>query len=515
MFLKFAKSRYREEFLALAKGTGYSNPNAFESRVIPLCLHERDVVIEIPEGVDITNALVLPCFQDSGGPSRVGTSVILVSSSDAVKDIGKRARSFASRGSRPRSIASLGIDDNIRKEIPYLARPTDMIVGTPERIIDHIRRENLSLENVRRIIIELPADYEEQGFDKDILFIFSKLSRKVQTILFCPSVDEGLPLSSILHHPQLAPAESQTPGNMSYLSYRVETDEAKQQLLADLFYAEEWMDAAVVCGSSQTASSLVQKLTQEGLKAVTLFDNEQPERYEEVSRQLLSGTIRTVATDSLSPVLRLPSVRVLVLYKTPGDVQVFDRLKVKLASAGNCTTVVTLCEKDESNFLTGHEEVQPVDTSSSPSTEDVLKGRVRSIVKRIKEDNDPDELNKLRALVRRNVPIFLRGYFMAYLLRESFGRAVPGASATSALETKTLFVSIGKNRKVFPRDLSRLFSGALNIKPTMIGNIKVLDNYSFIDVPEELADKAIGLLDGSDFRGRKITVNHARKKDED
>lgn len=515
MFLKFARSRYSEEFLALTKGAGYSNPSSFESRVIPLCLHERDVVIEIPERVDITNALVLPCFQNSGDPDRLGTSVILVSSPEVVKAVAKQARNFSSRGSRPRTVAALGIDDNIRKEIPYLSRPTDIIVGTPERIIDHIRRDNLSLENVRRIVIELPPDFEEQGYDKDILFIYSKLTRKVHTILFGPYVGGGIPLSSILHHPQLATVESQAGQKVSYLCYRVQSEEAKQQLLADLFYAEEWMDAAVVCENPQTAADVVQMLAQEGLKAATLFDNEQPARYEEVSRQLLSGDIRTVATEALSPVLRLPSVRVVVFYRAPDDAQNYGRLKVKLASAGTCTTVVTLCAKDESNFLTGDEEVQSVDTTSSPSTEDVLKGRVRSIVKRIKEDGNPDELNKLRALVRRNVPISLRGYFMAYLLRESFGRPVPGPTAAPAADTKTLFVSIGKNRKVFPRDLSRLFSGALQIKPTMLGSIKVLDNYSFVDVPQELADKAIGLLDGSDFRGRKITVNHARKKEED
>jgi len=79
---------------------------------------------------------------------------------------------------------------------------------------------------------------------------------------------------------------------------------------------------------------------------------------------------------------------------------------------------------------------------------------------------------------------------------------------------KTMFVSVGKNRKVYPKDLARLFSTGLNIKRNQIGNIKVLDSYSFIDIPEELSEVAINRLNGSEFRGRKITVNHARKKEE-
>jgi len=78
---------------------------------------------------------------------------------------------------------------------------------------------------------------------------------------------------------------------------------------------------------------------------------------------------------------------------------------------------------------------------------------------------------------------------------------------------QTIFVSIGKNRKVFPRDLVRLFKNNLEIDQNAIGNIKVLDNYSFVDIPQKVAKKAIDKMDGMEFRGRNVTVNFAKKKD--
>lgn len=182
---------------------------------------------------------------------------------------------------------------------------------------------------------------------------------------------------------------------------------------------------------------------------------------------------------------------------------------MRAEQSASCPALVTLAATGEPDISEGKQEVQHVDTNNGASHDELLKGKIRSIVKRIKEDADPEELNRLRKLVRRNVPIFLRGYFMAYLLKDASGKV------SVAQDMKTLFVSIGKNRRVFPRDLSRLFSSTLDIKASSIGNIKVLDNYSFIDVPEPLAQKAISLLDGKDFRGRKITVNHARKKEEE
>ena len=130
-------------------------------------------------------------------------------------------------------------------------------------------------------------------------------------------------------------------------------------------------------------------------------------------------------------------------------------------------------------------------------------------MERIRTEEHPDLLNQYRKLIRKSVPFHLRGYFSAYLFKEALGNAVRGDDPF-----KTIFISIGRNRRVFPRDLSRLFTQTLDIAPGDVGSIKVLDNYSFVDIPSSLAQNAIDVLDGSEFHGRKITVNFARKKEE-
>ncbi len=77
---------------------------------------------------------------------------------------------------------------------------------------------------------------------------------------------------------------------------------------------------------------------------------------------------------------------------------------------------------------------------------------------------------------------------------------------------KTLFVSIGRRRKVHPRDLLKLFQKSLDVKSTQIGPIKVLDNYSFIDLEESLSKKAVEIMNGMEYRGRKISVDFAKKR---
>jgi hypothetical protein len=139
-----------------------------------------------------------------------------------------------------------------------------------------------------------------------------------------------------------------------------------------------------------------------------------------------------------------------------------------------------------------------------------LKVAVDELQRRLKEDEDPVELGAYRAAFRKLVPFFMRSYVAAYLLRQlaSQGRA------RRKTNTITLFLSIGKNRRVYPRDLVQLLTGAGGVSKADVGDIKILDNYSFVEVDEKTAAAVISRLDGKEYRGRNLTVNFAKKREE-
>jgi hypothetical protein len=102
----------------------------------------------------------------------------------------------------------------------------------------------------------------------------------------------------------------------------------------------------------------------------------------------------------------------------------------------------------------------------------------------------------------------LRSWTIAYLLKQT----VEPKSRKKLTNGTTLFVSVGKNRRVYPRDLIQLLVGTGKIDRDEVGEIKVLDSYSFITVKENSAAKAIDNLDGINYRGRSLVVNFAKKK---
>ncbi len=178
---------------------------------------------------------------------------------------------------------------------------------------------------------------------------------------------------------------------------------------------------------------------------------------------------------------------------------------------------------------------------------DTLKEDLQEMIRQIHEEADPLEMNEYKRFVKQNISVFSRAYFTAYMVKKFIDeqsdrpkrrrRSTPESSRSSAPKSarvntaerngddpsgtasgedlQTLFVSVGKNRRVFPKDLIGLFSDLDVVSSESFGQIKILDSYSFVEVEPSVADRIIESYDGHEFRGRKLKVNYARSKKED
>ncbi len=161
-------------------------------------------------------------------------------------------------------------------------------------------------------------------------------------------------------------------------------------------------------------------------------------------------------------------------------------------------------------LYTNREKVDIITSGESSMDTQKLEAKIESIVQEIKAN--PDSLIEYRKVFKKKVPIFLRSYFAAKLLQDAEGSFPKTARRSVSGNMKTLFVSIGRRRRVHSGDLMKLFQKSLDIKSTEIGAIKVLDNYAFVDLNEKLCKTAVEKMNGMEYRGRKISVDFARKK---
>jgi hypothetical protein len=205
--------------------------------------------------------------------------------------------------------------------------------------------------------------------------------------------------------------------------------------------------------------------------------------------------------------------------------------------------------------------IQEKNMSLKPEKEKIKKD-IAGILEKIRSEADPGILNEYRAIFRKEVSLFNRSYAAAYLLmlygqgeiggrdfrqhtaREDAGgrrsgrrknreertaerRNSPGGEEHSPAgsrndenpyplaeeDSKYLFISIGRNRRVFPREILGLINAKTSIPREDIGAIRILDKYSFVQVRDSRADTIIEALNGQPFRGRTLSVNYAYARD--
>jgi hypothetical protein len=157
-----------------------------------------------------------------------------------------------------------------------------------------------------------------------------------------------------------------------------------------------------------------------------------------------------------------------------------------------------------------------------------IKRLLADLVNKIDTEADPELLIAYRSRIRKEVSLFKRSYLAAYLLmqldqgksRLRSGRYKRGGSRDEAAgdtpytltekESVRLFVNIGRNRKVFPREFLGFITAEAEVSREDIGAIRILENYSFIQVRIEAADAIIEALNGKSFRGKTLAVSYAR-----
>jgi superfamily II DNA/RNA helicase len=186
------------------------------------------------------------------------------------------------------------------------------------------------------------------------------------------------------------------------------------------------------------------------------------------------------------------------------------QIQIFINSINQISALDTILNHPKILLYTEREKIGIITKGDLEVEKEKLELRIKSIIQEIK--NNPDDLLEYRKVFKKNVPIFLRSYFASKLLMELEGSSIKTMRKIPTANMQTLFVSIGRRRKVHPKDLLKLFQKSLDIKSTEIGSIKVLDNYSFIDLNEKLSKKAVEQMNGMEYRGRKISVDLAKKR---
>ena len=429
-----------------------------------------------------------------------------------------------------------------RADLSVLSDKSRVLATTPQRAIDHIRRDNIFLSATSTVVLAydfIPLDEETEeelnlracAYLDDCRFVFTKLSPGVHIELYAGSLSHlARTPRELVENPLVLPlAGWERPAQT--LEYFTTASHATERML-DILYALQGHQYLIVHRTEAGWLALDKKLraTVPPIPALGLgFDRLSDLEF---SSDLKADIVVAIGLNS-GELVRM--IRCMNEWKHS-----FRRI-VAIIEPQTAQEIITSKE----TLLMNNE------TRSIPETGEVLSGKIQMLVAKLNIDSNPEELEMLKKTIRKNVPFHRRGYFAAYLLREllfsgekrSGGRQKvqnPEAAETEGKNktartrrnveekrgareqqqetqqipegARTLYLNIGKMRRLYAKELSQILQDQLELTREDIYAIRVHDKYSFITLSQEHAEKAIEKLNGLEIRGRTASVSYSNKE---
>ncbi len=345
-----ALHKLREEFRKAIKEMGFEESTLIQEKTIPLIQQGKDVIGQAKTGSGKTAAFSLPVLEKLE-PGKPAQALILTPTRELCVQIADEIKKFAKYTSfRATSVyGGVPLEPQIRA-----MRSSEIIVGTPGRILDHLRRRNVSFSGTRFVIIDEADRMFEMGFIDDVEAIISHTPKERQTLLFSATMPEKIRKLADKHmkDPVRVSGERMVdPSKLRQVYYNIRPHE-KFSLLVHLLNEKSDGLSLVFCGSRREVDSVAKNLQMQGVNAMAIHGGmDQKKRLRSLDKLKKEHIRVLVATDVAARGLDIKNVRYVYNYSVPRTGEDYIHRVGRTARAGeNGEAITLLVERDYTNF---------------------------------------------------------------------------------------------------------------------------------------------------------------------
>ena len=547
---------------------GYEEPTPVQRETIPLLLEGRDLLGQAATGTGKTAAFALPMLQrieDSGEAGRRHASgLVLVPTRELAMQVAEAVHKYA-RGTKLTVLPLYG-GAPMHQQIRTLERGANIVVATPGRALDHIRRRTLVLEKLQVLILDEADEMLDMGFADDLDAILEATPASRQTALFSATMPPRI--RSIAERHLKDPARIAIAGEkpvagklprvrqVAFIVARPHKAAALERVLE----TENAASALVFCRTRLEVDTLVETLNAHGHRAEALHGGMEQRLRDRVMSRFRDGTADLlVATDVAARGLDIERLSHVINYDVPNSSETYLHRIGRTGRAGREGTAITLVEPREHRLLRSMEavtkqriEVAPVSTvadlrarrlelTRASLRERLLAGgldQTRVVVESLAQEFDVLDIAAAAVQLAhtatagegddKEIPATgatpagdrpgdrrplkpARGHVPAKRQSREGGH-VPGerGGAASDGDMVRLFVGAGRRAGVRPGDLVGAITGESGIEGRSIGAIEINDAFSLVEVPADRADDIVVALRGTKIRGLKPPIRRER-----
>jgi ATP-dependent RNA helicase DeaD len=559
---RFADLGLMPPLLAALAALGYEEPTPIQREAIPLLLAGRDVLGQAATGTGKTAAFALPLLQRLAPQLRETSkpaALVLVPTRELSMQVAEAIHRYG-RELGARVLPIYG-GQAFAQQLRMLRRGVDVVVATPGRALDHLRRGTLTFDAVEVVVLDEADEMLDMGFAEDLEALLHATPAQRQSALFSATIPAHIAKLAARHLKDPVrlniAGEPAAPGEIPrvrHVAYLVPPAQ-KPSALGRILDVESPTSAMVFCRTRTAVDRLAEIMKGRGYQAEALHGGLSQEQRERVLRRFRAGTADLlIATDVAARGLDIEQVSHVINFDVPCAPDSYVHRIGRTGRAGRGGTAVTLAEPRESRQL---REIQraikrKIEFATLPSVaelyarrldltraslrEAVLAGDLdpyRRVVEALGTEFDvteiaaaavklahqgggPDEardIPTLRLTERRREPQTGQDRRPAGRAEARAGRRPPAQSPKMAGKRARvrrgmvrLRINAGRQAGLLPGDVVGAIANEVGISSRAIGAIDIADRYSLVEVAAEVADAVRTALRRSTLKGKKVTV---------
>ena len=537
--MTFSEIGLNKDVLKAITDLGFENPTPIQKEAIPFVLSEETDLIALAQtGTGKTAAFGLPVIQKIDENKTQTQSIILCPTRELCLQIAKDLETYSKYTKKLKVTAVYG-GANIQTQIRKLNSGSQIVVGTPGRVIDLINRKKLKLKDVEFVVLDEADEMLNMGFKDDLDTILAETPEEKQTLLFSATMPkEVLKITkNYMFSPHRIEVSGRNEGtkNVEHHYYVVNARD-RYKALRRICDVNPDIYGIVFCRTRRETKDVSDKLMQDGYNADAIHgDLSQAQRDHVMNRFRKRNLQILVATDVAARGIDINELTHVINYNLPDDNEVYVHRSGRTGRAGNKGISIIISHSREKRKLQSIEKMIQRDLilQKVPGGDEICEIQLLNLIDKIVKTDVSPQIEKHLPIIEEKLSHFNKEDLVKHFVSTEFNRFLSFYKNAPDLNISTskrkdggdrkrhvdegftrFFINLGKTHKLEPQNLIGLVNEYTRNRNLQIGKIDIMKGFSFFEV-ESTAEKDVlkGFAD-SQWNGYQLTVEVSKPKND-
>ncbi|NEZ45795.1 DEAD/DEAH box helicase [Clostridium niameyense] len=519
--IKFKDLKLSEEVLKAIEYMKFEKPSEVQEQSIPLVLEGYDIIAQAQTGTGKTVAFGAPIISELSHDKDRGIKSLILT---PTRELALQITSELKRLSKYTDLKILTVygGSSIDKQIKDLKRGVDIVVGTPGRVLDHIRRKTVNFTKIKYLVIDEADEMLNMGFIEDINTILEQTNEEKQTMLFSATMPEAikkLALKNMKKDTKYVSIIKKSLTVDKIQQYYVQVkNRDKLETLFRILDVEEPKSSIIFCRTKKGVDELVEAMQLNGYNVEGMHgDMRQNQRINTLKKFKNASLNFLVATDVAARGIDVQDITHVINYDITQDVESYVHRIGRTGRANKKGIAYSLINSRERSMIRDIERVtkSKIRVKDVPTVGDILEKKSDNLLSNLEEILKGNEYKEFIPIVNnlgdRFDLIDISSALMSMILSKEISSQYTKNSIKSD-NTLRLFLNLGRKDNINPKVLLNFIKENSSTDVSEIGDIDILEKFSFMDVSPEAAENMIKDISGKRFNKRRINIEVAKNR---